>query len=105
METNTSLHSLPSLQAASKAHGADDVARGALPVPTEEHGVAMVLATWQGEHSPKPLPPSFVLHRPVLWIPLPQGAGASCEVGTPAALVAQGPHDDAWVVLCLASCS
>lgn len=48
METNTSLHSLPSLQAASKAHGADDVARGALPVPTEEHGVAMVLATWQG---------------------------------------------------------
>lgn len=42
---------------------------------------------------------SFVLHGSSLRIPTPQGIGTGGEVGTPAALVAQRPNDDAGMVL------
>lgn len=42
---------------------------------------------------------SFVLYGSSLRIPTPQGIGTGGEVGTPAALVAQRPNDDAGMVL------
>ena len=71
---------------------------GCCPSPQKK-----VASPWYSPPTPGPTASlcarSFVLHRPLVWIPLPQGAGAGGEVGTPAALVAQRPHDDAWVVL------